>query len=777
MNPIYNATIGTAPSDFATLRVRGDQLPVNDAFGTSLCTFRTDVQSGNNQNWSMVRGALEIGRIYHTNPNNSLHIKVTQPRTASQYNAHLFLRNYYNDGLKLSANSEATVVEQVNAFASTVLDRVGFFAMGAADNGWNALAPSGPWTRLHLVHEDQGASAPNFGFRGWMVNGVTLTGYSDLAYFGQWYDAADPDDNTNTVMAWGDDDLPAGAGHAYDNFEFRFVGTPNATGSAGTTEGLEMMRLRPYRATTNDAIEGFVGIGDWTGAGTGPLERLDLLDRTIRLRDFSTGGTTNYQSTTADRVLVADPADGTVYWRPFTDFAGQTDCDWTVVPGTGAGTNKLYTAYGPAVDGCPDGTDAVGIGTNAPAAKLHVATDAFGTGLKVSNTISGSVLAYGIFSDLNANASSQNWALFGKAQSANGSQTIGAYGLSNTSGTGQTFGALGEASNTSSGETIGVWGKATNTGSGKEIGVKGSATASATSADTYGMYALATNTNSITSVEGVHVEANAHDAATYGVYATATNLVTTTKNVIGVRARAIGNASNAANTWAFWSEGSSLATGGGTWQTSDAMFKDNVEDIANATDLLGQLAPKTYAYNTTDFDYMNFPHEPQYGLIAQDVEAVIPDLVREVHRPADLDSLGNVLNPALTFKAMNYGGLIPLLVAAVKEQQATIQQQADRLDQMEQSLAACCNATDAVGGHAPIPNTGSDGTPGERSTTASTADLVIAPNPFAESTTVSYRLPQAGAVRLEVSSSAGMQLLTLREGQAEAGAYSLTWNT
>jgi hypothetical protein len=41
----------------ATLRVRGDQLPVNDQFATSLCTFRTDVTAGNNQNWSMVRYA------------------------------------------------------------------------------------------------------------------------------------------------------------------------------------------------------------------------------------------------------------------------------------------------------------------------------------------------------------------------------------------------------------------------------------------------------------------------------------------------------------------------------------------------------------------------------------------------------------------------------------------------------------------------------------------------------------------------------------------------
>jgi len=59
--PPVNMTIGTTASGFATLRSRGDQLPVFDQFvGTSLCTFRTDVPMGNNQNWSMVRCRSDV---------------------------------------------------------------------------------------------------------------------------------------------------------------------------------------------------------------------------------------------------------------------------------------------------------------------------------------------------------------------------------------------------------------------------------------------------------------------------------------------------------------------------------------------------------------------------------------------------------------------------------------------------------------------------------------------------------------------------------------------
>lgn len=72
----FNMTVGNAPSNFATLSVRGDQLPVNDAFSpTWRCSFRTDGSSGFNQTWDMVRGGNLMGRIFHTNPGNSFTIR------------------------------------------------------------------------------------------------------------------------------------------------------------------------------------------------------------------------------------------------------------------------------------------------------------------------------------------------------------------------------------------------------------------------------------------------------------------------------------------------------------------------------------------------------------------------------------------------------------------------------------------------------------------------------------------------------------------------------
>ncbi|MBZ0205232.1 MAG: T9SS type A sorting domain-containing protein, partial [Flavobacteriales bacterium] len=55
--------------------------------------------------------------------------------------------------------------------------------------------------------------------------------------------------------------------------------------------------------------------------------------------------------------------------------------------------------------------------------------------------------------------------------------------------------------------------------------------------------------------------------------------------------------------------------------------------------------------------------------------------------------------------------------------------------------------------------------------------LVIHPNPFTDHTTLSYYVPQAGKVSLQVSTSDGKPLGNLREEQAEAGAFTYEWNT
>ena len=50
------------------------------------------------------------------------------------------------------------------------------------------------------------------------------------------------------------------------------------------------------------------------------------------------------------------------------------------------------------------------------------------------------------------------------------------------------------------------------------------------------------------------------------------------------------------------------------------------------------------------------------------------------------------------------------------------------------------------------------------------------PNPFNPRVTVSYALPQAGAVRLAVCDVRGREVAVLNEGAMEAGEHTATWH-
>lgn len=86
---------------------------------------------------------------------------------------------------------------------------------------------------------------------------------------------------------------------------------------------------------------------------------------------------------------------------------------------------------------------------------------------------------------------------------------------------------------------------------------------------------------------------------------------------------------------------------------SDARLKREVESLAGALALVARLDCKTYRWN----DDLGRDDRLHYGLIAQEVEEVLPELVNE--------SPDGV-------KSVNYQGLVPVLVNAVKDQEAEL---------------------------------------------------------------------------------------------------------
>jgi hypothetical protein len=565
-----------------------------------------------------------------------------------------------------------------------------FGAVGLSPNNTLWANGPGPFSRLHL--HDGTASVLSASYRSWMDNGITFTTNSDQMYVGHRVEAGS--DQTSAVIQWGDNE---GAGAGPDVMKFLF--TAGYTNGAGPNSmgGREIARMHP---------SGFLGVGDWQAVGMQPDERVDLIDRTLRLRSFM--HPTLYRNDTYDRFLVANPADGRVYWRPISSLPSN-GCEWTLMNSGVSGPtvdHDVYTAVGTSND-CPDETDAVGIGTSSPKAKLEVFTTSPG--------------------------------LFGN------DVIVGQYKSDQSGGRG-VRGAAGSALSTSFSSNVltGVQGIAEN---GKYA---------------YGVEGAASN--------GVNAPSTAQDLI--GVRGTASASNSNAARTIGVYGKASGAAGG--NDWAAWFDGQGFL-GAAAWQYSDENLKQGVTDLSLPETAAGlmNLHPKSYVFNTTQYPYLQFPVEPQLGLIAQEVETVFPQLVKEVTRPAQVDTAGSIIEPELTFKAMNYTGLIPLLVAGFQQQQQMIDQQQDMISQLQQEIDQCC-ATQHPGmertGEGELMNTpGLEGVQEQR--------LMIQPNPFTDHTTLNYYVPQAGKVSLRLSTSDGKPLGTLREEQAEAGAYTYVWNT
>jgi hypothetical protein len=213
----------------------------------------------------------------------------------------------------------------------------------------------------------------------------------------------------------------------------------------------------------------------------------------------------------------------------------------------------------------------------------------------------------------------------------------------------------------------------------------------------------------------------------------------------------------------------------GYWAGSDIALKSNILPIDNALSKVKNLEGKTYSLINVDSNDKG--NNIQYGFIAQDVEKLIPELVRK-----EVDSL--------EFLAINYDGFIPILVEAVKEQQSIIedlQQKAEnrndellqKIKSLESALAACCNDKSQKSiqefNLSNLEN-------------VSTEELKVyqnAPNPFTETTIINCYIPETikkaelciydmsgSRLKCLTVTERGTTTIQIQAGQLAAGVYT-----
>jgi hypothetical protein len=93
-------------------------------------------------------------------------------------------------------------------------------------------------------------------------------------------------------------------------------------------------------------------------------------------------------------------------------------------------------------------------------------------------------------------------------------------------------------------------------------------------------------------------------------------------------------------------------------ETSDLRYKKNIFTIENPVQKVLALRGVNYFWRTDEFKEKNFDSTAQIGLIAQEVEKIIPQVVAT-------DANG--------FKSVEYSKLVALLIEAIKEQQKKIE--------------------------------------------------------------------------------------------------------
>ncbi|MFD0963544.1 tail fiber domain-containing protein [Pseudofulvibacter geojedonensis] len=148
--------------------------------------------------------------------------------------------------------------------------------------------------------------------------------------------------------------------------------------------------------------------------------------------------------------------------------------------------------------------------------------------------------------------------------------------------------------------------------------------------------------------------------------------------------------------WAVLASGDLNVTGG-TFNISDKKLKRNIQPINDAIALVNKLNPTTYSMKWDDNRYKNagFSKTKQIGFIAQEVETVLPYIIKESKIPLNNHNyskediqknpkLANIKKEYEEIKSINYIQLIPLLTQAIKELSTANKELEARITQLEQ---------------------------------------------------------------------------------------------
>jgi hypothetical protein len=124
--------------------------------------------------------------------------------------------------------------------------------------------------------------------------------------------------------------------------------------------------------------------------------------------------------------------------------------------------------------------------------------------------------------------------------------------------------------------------------------------------------------------------------------------------------------------------------------TSDIRMKAQLKEIETASDKIDYLTGYTYYKRNNLIEDENSVYSIEAGLIAQDVERVLPEAVHSLNNDGGLDPKGE------SIKGINYNGVVALLVNAFKEQKAKVDKQQEEIETLKSEIADLKEAVAAL---------------------------------------------------------------------------------
>lgn len=159
-----------------------------------------------------------------------------------------------------------------------------------------------------------------------------------------------------------------------------------------------------------------------------------------------------------------------------------------------------------------------------------------------------------------------------------------------------------------------------------------------------------------------------------------------------------------------------------TWSLSDKKVKEDIESINGALNKILALRGTKYSRSDKGSDLKSTDSvSMEYGLIAQELKEVLPDLVK-THKFDTND-----------FYVINYDGLIPVIIEAFKEQDTFMEDQQARIDELEKEVKDMAEMMKKA-------NLLTDSL--LRYDTDKAALFQNTPNPFSKETEIGYYLPE-----------------------------------